>query len=147
MKKFSFRLERVLAWRQTQARLEEAKLDGLRAERNNLDRHQAVLAASVQEAQNSLMTASSVTSSEFAALEHYRMAAARESARVRQAQLAVDEKIALQMQAVMERRRDAKLLERLRERRLEEWHIAASREVEETAAEAFLGRWVASPLR
>ncbi|MEO8096870.1 MAG: hypothetical protein ABI811_04170 [Acidobacteriota bacterium] len=141
MKKFTFSLDRVLAWRQTQCKLEEAKLESLRAEGSAIDRQQAVLAQAVLTAGDSLMTASSVTSAEFAALEHYRAASARQSGRIRQARQVVEQKIIQQTQAVIERRRDSRLLERLRERRLSEWQASADREIEQAAAEAFLGRW------
>jgi hypothetical protein len=42
---------------------------------------------------------------------------------------------------MLEARRRCRLLERLRERRWDEWKAAADRELEETAAESYLARW------
>jgi hypothetical protein len=51
------------------------------------------------------------------------------------------EQIAARQARIVEARRRARLLEKLRGRRLEEWRIAGEREMENFAAEAFLARW------
>jgi len=46
----------------------------------------------------------------------------------------------------VEAQRRARLLEKLRGRRLEEWRMAGDREMENFAGEAFLARWRKRPL-
>jgi hypothetical protein len=141
MKKFSFPLDRVLAWRHTQARLEEAALEKLRADVHALDEGRAALDQSVVAACDSLVGSRSVTGVEIAALEHYRAAAAQEAVRLGHTRASLVQRIEQQTMVVAERRRDARLLEKLRERRLVEWRQAADREVEQFAEDSFMSKF------
>jgi len=140
MKKFSFPLDRVLSWRQSQVRLAEAELNRLRAEHNALAIQRAELTADVEQARRELAVSAETTAVELGALEHYRRAAAGKAVRLEQTQVQLRETISRQMQVVFERTRDAKLLERLRETRLASWKAAASREVDQLAEESYLSR-------
>ena len=140
MKKFSFPLDRVLSWRQTQARLEEANLERLTAERRALDLRDAALQQSVREASAKLASSASVLPAEIGAMEHFRSSAAAQSRHFAVSRVTLEKKIALQTQVVIERRRDAHLLERLRESRIREWRSAAAREVEQQAEESYIAR-------
>ena len=141
MKKFSFPLERVLAWRQTQCKLEEAKLDRANFELRALEQQLAQLVQDRDAARRDLVATDGRTGAEFQALEPYR--AASEAQGIRGARIAADLRlsIAAQMQVVTERRRDAKLLERLREQQFKAWSEAAAKEVEQQAEESYLSRW------
>lgn len=141
MKKFSFPLDRVLAWRNTQTRLEEAALEKLRAELRALDQQRSDVDRLLIDARDSLLGSRSASSMEIAALEHYRAAAAQHVVRIAHSRAALEQKIAKQMTAVAERRRDARLLEKLRERRMAEWNVAADREVEQLAEESYLSKF------
>lgn len=142
MKKFSFPLERVLAWRRTQTRLEEAALDRLYAELHALGQREEGVGRSLNEARDSLHKQPSVTAVEISALEYYRVACAAQTAQIAELRVSLQKKIHSQTGIVADRRRDARLLERLRERRLEEWRAAAVREVEQIAAESHISRLV-----
>jgi hypothetical protein len=142
MKKFSIPLDRVLGWRHTQTRLEEAKLDQLRAQLTALDRRHTELGQSLTEAAKSVVRSPSVTALEIGALEHYRAATARQTAQLSRDRLQLEQAIASQMQTVTDRRRDARLLERLRERKHAEWRTAQVFEGEQLAAESHLARIV-----
>jgi len=141
MKKFSFPLDRVLTWRNTQTRLEEASLEKLRAELRALDQQRTEVDRLLVDARDSLLGSHSASSMEIAALEHYRAAAAQHVVRIAHDRAALEQKIAKQMTAVAERRRDARLLEKLRERRLAEWNVAADREVEQLAEESYMSKF------
>ncbi len=141
MKKFVFPLDRVLAWRHTQTRLEEATLEKLQVELRGLDQQRANLDQSVVEARDMLLGSQSATSMEIAALEHYRAAAAQEAVRLGHTRASLVQRIGQQTPVVAARRRDARLLEKLRERRLAEWHEAADREVEHLAEESYLSKF------
>lgn len=142
MKKFSFPLDRVLAWRHTQVRLAEVDLDRSRVELADLDRQRTTLEQSVQAAATDLLHANSTTSTELAALDHYRSASRAKFAHLGRARAALEAQIAEKMQVVVERRREARLLERLRDTRLRDWQAAAAREVDQLAEESHLARLV-----
>jgi hypothetical protein len=140
MKKFSFPLDRVLAWRTTQTRLEEAALEKLRSELRALDQQRTNLDESLVDARDSLLGSRSATSIEIAALEHYRAASAQQVVRIAHNRAGIEQKIAQQMKVVAERRH-ARLLEKLRERRLAEWRAAADKEVEQLAEESYMSKF------
>jgi len=55
---------------------------------------------------------------------------------------ALEQKVGQQTQVVVERRREAKLLEQLRERRLEVWQTGVVREIEQQAEESFMAGFI-----
>ena len=144
MKAFHFPLEGVLGYRHTQVRVEEAKLERLHHELRTIQAHEATLRSEREQAQAALVTARSAIGAEFAALEHYRRAAARLSLRLEQAHADCNQRIASQMQELAQKRRDARLLEKLHERRLKEWKYSFARETDLHAEEAYLARWNAA---
>jgi hypothetical protein len=141
MKKFAFPLDRVLSWRQTQTRLEEATLARLNTEIHSLDLRCAALDQSVQAARTKLLAAPSATPIEIGALEHFRSSASAQTRYLLQSRRALELKLAQQTQTVLERRRDAQLLEQLRGRRWQSWQAAAAREIDQQAEESFLARF------
>jgi flagellar export protein FliJ len=144
MKQFSFRLDRVLEWRRTQVRIEEAKLEQLNGELRAIAAQQTAIREETEQTRVDLACSSAVTGVELAALEHYRQAASQKFVRLQQSRAQCNQKIAGQMQQVTERRREARLLEKLRERRVAEWSTALARDIEQQAEESFLSRWNAT---
>jgi hypothetical protein len=142
VKKFAFPLERVLAWRRTEARIEEAVLDRIKAELCELDRRRAELERSLREARDGLLQSAFATAPEIAALEHYRANSTAQAAQIAQLRVDLEKKLEHQSRIVAERRRDTRLLERLRERKLEQWRADLSREVEQMAEESHISRMV-----
>ena len=51
------------------------------------------------------------------------------------------ERMAAGRSAMLEARRRFRLLERLKQRRLEDWRLAGDKELEELASESYLARW------
>ncbi len=147
MKKFAFPLDRVLSWRHTQVRLAEADLDRLRAEVRALDQRCTDIAQAVDEASKQLLGSAVTTAAELGALAHFRTASTAQTARLAQARAALDQRIQLQIQAVMDSRREARLLERLRETRLATWRADAAREIDQLAEESYLARLARGELR
>lgn len=140
MKKFSFPLDRVLSWRQTQARLEEATLARLNTEVQNLDLRCASLDHSVHSARTQLLSAPSATPIEIGALEHFRSSASSQTRFLLQSRRTLEDQVTRQTEVVLERRREARLLEQLRDRRLHTWQAASAREIDQQADESFLAR-------
>jgi hypothetical protein len=140
MKRFIFPLERVLDYRRVHLQIEECKLEQLHAELNGIDAHASALAADLALSQRALVTAPSVTAMEFATLDAFRRYTAFETVRADRARVDCRRRLTAQREAVTQRRRDVRLLENLRDRRLRTWKAGLDREIEQQAAESFLAR-------
>lgn len=141
MRRFCFRLESVLDWRRLHLELEETKLQRLFEELRALDLAEDRLNAEKAEAERAVLYAPTVEASELEALESHRFHVAREKGRLGRERSDCQRRIVSQRECVLKAERDVRLLERLREKRLAEWQLAASHEQEALAAELFLGRW------
>jgi hypothetical protein len=141
VKKFAFRLDRVLAWRKTQEQLEEAKLEKLHAEARALEFRRKTLDRERGHAAAAVTRAGTVTGFDLAALDAYRRSAANQASRLAASRLELDGRIAAQLQEVAGRRRDVRLIERLREQKFETWRKEFLREVEREAQETHLAKF------
>jgi len=144
MKKFTFQLSRVMDWRRAQAQAEEIKLERLHAELRAIDIRDANLKQERAESERALLAAPGATGFDLAALDAFQRYTQDARARIAQARSDCNRKIAAQLQVVNLKRRDVRLLERLRERRLKVWLAEVGRETERQADEAYLARtsWV-----
>jgi hypothetical protein len=141
MNPFRFRLQKVLELRKTQLELEEAKFKRETAALADLDRMRAALEAAGTNAEMQVRRLASLTGSDLAALGAFRLqvkAQQAEIARLRMERVAL---VAAQQKAMLEARRRCRLLERLKERRLDEWQAAANKELDELAAESYIAQW------
>jgi hypothetical protein len=141
MKKFTFPLERVLGWRRTQARLEELKLERLRADRHALEARRKFLAGESTRTLAALIRTSPVTGSDLEALDRFRKSTAAQAGRVNVSMGDLDRQIAAQTEAVSSRRRDVKLIEQVREEKLQTWRRALLKEIDQQAEESHLARF------
>lgn len=141
MKTFSFPLGRVMDWRHTQARLEESKLERLYAERRGIDAREAALTKERSQAQAAVLGATSVTGAELAALGTFQRFAVAEHTRLEKVRADCSGRIAAQLQVVTSKRRDVRLLERLKQQRLKTWEREYGREIDAQADEAYLAKW------
>jgi hypothetical protein len=141
MTPFRFSLQRVLDWRRTQMELEEARLRQQAAAIADLDRARAELEAEGIAAEIAVREWSPLRGSELAALGSFRVGVRLKEGRIAALRAARERDLAGQRQAMLEARRRYRLLERLRDRRLEEWRAAADKELEDFAAEGYLARW------
>jgi flagellar biosynthesis chaperone FliJ len=141
VKRFRFRLESVLRWRQTLASIEEDKLRKLYSGLRDLERSRAEMENLRRRIPGELAGRSGVTGAELTALDTYlrRLAAVEQDLRERKAR--IEEQIRVQRQAVLEAHRQVRLLERLRARRLAEWEAELARDTERVAADNYLARW------
>lgn len=138
MKKFTFPLGRALDWRTAQARVEEAKMERLYAELRAIDSNEAALLRQRAEAERSVLGGAS--GADLAALDSFRRFSVAEHTRLEKLRADCSSRIAAQIQAVANRRRDARLLERLRDNRHAAWTREFDREIDAQASEAFLAR-------
>ncbi len=141
MQTFHFPLDRVLAWRQTQAKLERQKIEPLVHEMGELAARAARLEASRLAAQGEIRRGGKVQGEDLAALDLFSRRLSREATTLSAAWRDLERRLAEQRAQYMEARRRCELLERLRSRRLAAWNQEWDREIENQAAENYLSRW------
>lgn len=140
MKRFQFPLDRVRRWRAEQATLEELKLEQLVERMTRLrDQKRAVESARIHSEQD-VLGRPSIEAIDLQSLDAFRLHT-RDKIRdlerqEREAGTAVDE----QRQRVMQARRAAELLERLKRRSLDAWQAASDHEQESLATELYLAK-------
>ena len=140
MKKFTFPLGRVMDWREAQARLEELKLEALYGELRAIDSRERSLDFEREAAETSV-AARGATGAELARLGEFRRFLVAERTRLEKLRAACSQRITAQIQVVAQKRRDRKLLERLKQQRLIAWNRDWNRELDAQADEAYLARW------
>ncbi len=141
MNAFRFRLEKVLEWRGKQLELEENKFRREIAALAALDRVRAELEAAGVKAEVQVRQSRTILGRELAALGEFRLLVrSREAGIARQRAERVNS-LAARKAALLEAQRRCRLLERLRDRRLEEWRLAGNKETEDLASEAYLAQW------
>ncbi len=141
MRSFQFPLERILGWRRNEFEAEEARLAPLLAERKRLEAARQDLLAAWERAGKRLLAGESARGSDLVALGSYRARLQRESETNERQQKDAQERIYRQQARVREAHRHLRLLEKLRQRQLEQWRLAWDHELENFAGEAYLARW------
>ncbi len=144
MRRFSFSLDRVLHWRRSQAELEEMRLEELfgqiRLVRSNLGELQRQMSRGEQALLAAARQGEAIEARDLAALEEFRVFARRRQQELRRQEAEIEWKISEQQKAVAEARRAVKALEKLRERKYEEWVRELDREEARLIDELFLSR-------
>ena len=138
---FRFPLENVLEWRRTQLELEEDKFRQETAALAELDRLRAETEAAGVKAELQVRHWRPVTGRDLGALDEFRRSVESNRKELTALRAQRLKSLAAQQSALMESRRRCRLLERLKERRFEEWRLAAARELEELASDSYLARW------
>jgi len=141
MKKFTFPLARVLDWRATQARIEESKLEQLYAELRAIASSEAELKRQRAESERALLASNVASGSELSALDAFRRFTTAEHLRQEKQRADCSQRIAAQIQLVAAKRRDVRLLERMRDQRFQDWNHQFHRELDAQADEAYLAKW------
>ena len=142
MKAFRFRLERILAWRQTQLSIETAKLERLQAERRELGHKRRNLIERRAAAHLSVSQAANLQVIDLAELENLRRWTQNEERKLELQLKKLEGMVEQQTRCLADANRNVRLLEKLKERHLAEWQATVDREVEGLAAESAIGRWL-----
>lgn len=137
MKKFSFRLESVLRFRETQTRQREAELQKMLAQRVRMVSELKELLAQRAEAEATGRT-HGVTGAALGLLRNF-----MEGSRLREEAILkriaqLDRELELARRRHQKARSDEKLLETLRSRQMETWRLESLREGELLAGESYL---------
>lgn len=137
MKKFSFRLESVLRYRETQTRQREAEVQQLLARRARLVAFVHELRTQRAEAEQTGRT-DGVTGGILQLLRDYVEASRRQEQVVLGQITGVDREIEAARKRHQKARSDEKLLDTLRTKSLESWRLESLREGEIVAGESYL---------
>jgi flagellar export protein FliJ len=141
VKAFQFPLQKVLDLRARQLELEEAKLQRAAAALAVVDREREDLLKGRADAEALVRGVAAVPGEELAALGAFRTYTEGHAKRIAQRRAEAEKALEQQRSVMLEARRRLRLLERLKERRHEEWSAAAAKELEEIASESYLARW------
>ena len=141
MKKFTFPLGRVMDFRRTQQRLEEIKLETLRAGMRAMDAREAALIQRRVQSEKALKSAASATGDELQTFNAYGLAMKEEIKRMDKTRAECRKRIEAQLALVTAKRREVKLLEKLKEQRFEKWEKEMLKEIDSQAEEAYLSKW------
>ena len=129
MKKFVFPLARVMDYRRMQARLEEIRLEGLYAELRAIDTREIALIAQRAQSEQSLRAAESVTGFDLELYDSFRHSISEEVKKIDKIRAACRQRIDAQLQILTSKRRDVKLLEKLKQQRFEKWEKEMFKEI------------------
>lgn len=142
MNAFRFRLERVLAWRRSQLDLAEIEFRQLTAAVAAVDQALAELETAGLRAEILVRDWSPVCGRDLAALGSFRLHVRKKNAELAMRRAECNGRLKAGRTAMLEARRRLRLLERLRQRRFEDWRLARDKELEALAGESYLARWV-----
>ena len=140
MKRFSFPLERVRLWRTGQAALEELKLERLREALSKLQQEKQGIQTERASSQRQVLGQPSMDATELQSLDVYRLHTRNRIREIENRERQAAQQADAQRQRVIEARRAAELLDRLRRKAMEEWRTASDREQETLATELYLAK-------
>ncbi len=137
---FSFRLEKVLRWRQARLAAEQFALSRLAAECIRWD---ALIARLQQDRMGAeaFTVSSTVNGRDLEALSRYQKHVVQQRKLALERRRACQEKMEQQRDRLLKARREHRLLEKLRQIRRAEWEAAVNREFDALAAETYLAQW------
>ena len=141
MQRFRFRLDRVLEWRRKKYRMEETRLTACVALVHATERKIEQLRAERASIERELLQRQAIPATDFINLGRYRLRAGKEEIGLAEERRRHLLAAAEQRARVQQAQQRVKLLEKMKERRLEEHTAAVGRELENLAAEAYLARW------
>lgn len=137
MKTFRFPLEKVLDWRRLQLRAEEEKLSLLQQQLEMLTRRVQALTSAELNSKLGVVKLDSVEASHLHALPAFQAQVKKERAVLVAEKVQQERRIALQRARLLKARRDFRILEKLRERRMEAWTYSYNRELENLASDTY----------
>ncbi len=142
MKSFRFPLQRVLEWRALQLRAEEEKLAALQQQLTALRQQAQELSTACTNSQAGVLGATSIAGSDLQSLAAFQVRVRKQQELLQQMAVKCEAVVADQRQRLLKARTSHRILEKLKERRHRTWIYLNDQEIEETAAEAFLSKYI-----
>jgi flagellar export protein FliJ len=141
MKRFAFRLERLLQWRRKEFDQEQERLRSLQTEWQSLADACRQVADDQALALQQASRLAILTAEEIRLLEQWRLYAVREIRRLETCMAEIQVRIEDQKSRLLEAHRRMQSLEKLRESQLEEWRTAGAKAEEASVEELVVSRW------
>lgn len=141
MARFQFSLEKVLRWRSVELTAEEGKLKALVQEQLHLQAQLAEVSAERSRLISSLGTMPDLRGDDLRTLTACGLRLRRNAENLAQQLLRCGRELAKQRRAYAEAKRRVRLLEELKDRRLQEWKYEQAAQLEELASSSFLANW------
>lgn len=141
MKAFRFPLESALGWRRATIEAAEAELARLSAAGEEARRRVQETEQAGREAEREVKSAAVATALDLWAMEAYRAAINTRTRALEEQAREADRRMEAQRERVVAARREFRLLDNLKARRMAQWRAEAAREIETFAGDSYLARW------
>jgi len=141
MKRFHFPLERVLRWRTLEFSVEEAKLKRLGQEQIRLQMQVAALSAERSRLAQTLGTLADPRGEDLCAMVAHGHGLRKQAEKLTGLKTRCERELVSQKRKYNAAKQRLRLLEQLRDRKLEEWRYQETLELETLAAESYLSNW------
>jgi hypothetical protein len=141
MKSFQFPLQKALEWRRQQLDAAEAGFHKQVEALALIDRLAAELKSSERSQGAAVQASRPLTGDSLAFLNSYHRHVLAQQRVLADRRTECAARVAEAQAAMLEARRHARLLEKLREKRLGEWQAAGAHELEELASDSYLAQW------
>lgn len=140
MRKFEFRLSRVLEFRQQELDLEQSRLYALLSQQKSLEEEEALLKNQLAEARDEAFGNPQLSGSSLQTLAQFQRYVVDRCGRLetQKAELAV--RVRGQQARIVEAERRVNLLLKLKDRKQDAWTIEQEKELESLAADSFLAK-------
>jgi flagellar export protein FliJ len=130
-----------MEFRRMQARLEEVKLEGLYAGLRAIDAREAIVIQRRGQAEKALKSKTPVSGDELQEFDRYGVAMKEELKRMDKTRIECRKRIEAQLAVLTVKRREVKLLEKLKDQRFEKWEKEMLKDIDQQAEEAYLAKW------
>src|SRR6202041_3165777 len=141
MARFQFSLEKVLRWRAVELTTEEAKLKALVQQQLHLQTLLADVSAQRSQLISSLSSMPDLRGDDLRTLTACGLRLRRNAENLAQQLLKCGRELSKQRRKYSEAKRRVRLLEELKNRRVQEWKYEEAALLEELASESFLANW------
>jgi flagellar export protein FliJ len=141
MAQFQFSLEKVLRWRGVELTTEEAKLKAMLQVQLHLQTQLADVSAERSKLISSLGSMPDLRGDDLRTLTACGLRLRRTAETLAQRLLQCGRELTKQRKKYSEAKRRVRLLEELKDRRLQEWKYEEAAQLEELASESFLANW------
>jgi flagellar export protein FliJ len=144
VKAFRFPLDRALHIRRAQFEIEQAKLQLITREREQLEIKVTEIVTEAATARRTLATQALLVPGEISTMPDYQRGTKQMLLKLEQQKVDLARRSQEQKRQTLEAERKVKLLEKLREKRFDEWETQMEKDQEAFTADAYLARWTVS---
>ena len=141
MKRFRFSLEKVLYFRQRELELAESRLEQIKTQQAYLERRGQTLGQESLKLREQTAQAQATTGTALVSMHRYVESLANKQARAIEAFGKLEQERREHLGALIEKRREVEVLERLKEKRKKAYALASGRQESLEMADLFLGGW------